>query len=208
MANLITFARFLLLFILVAMAYHPNPFLQVFNLPLLILLFVLDGVDGYVARRRREESLFGAIFDIAIDRVVENVLWIVMVDLGFISVWVAIVFITRSFLVDSIRAQAASVGETPFGMMKSPLGRFLVSGRFMRAAYAALKGTSFGWMFAIQPLPGLFPEFYAGWESLLTLGKDLLVYLTVAVCLLRGLPVLAEAVLREDGIFARIRRRN
>ena len=82
MANLITLLRFLLLFLLVAMAYWASPHLQMINAPLLVLIIALDGLDGWVARRRGETSVFGSIFDIAVDRVVENVLWIVLGDLG------------------------------------------------------------------------------------------------------------------------------
>ena len=107
--------------------YQKNPVWQLANMPLLAIIFAMDAFDGYVARKRNETSLFGAIFDITIDRVVENVLWIVLVDLDFIPVWVAIVFVTRSFLVDSVRTQAASEGQTPFGMMRSPIGQFIVN---------------------------------------------------------------------------------
>ena len=100
MANLITLSRFLLLFLLVASAYSAPPVWQLGNAPLLFLIIALDGVDGYVARKRNETSVFGSIFDIAIDRVVENVLWVVLADLGLVPIWVAIVFITRSSIVD------------------------------------------------------------------------------------------------------------
>ena len=103
MANLITLGRFLLLFLLVTAAYEASPAWQVANAPLLLLIIALDGVDGYVARKRNETSVFGSIFDIAIDRVVENVLWVILADLGLVPIWVAIVFITRSSIVDSIR---------------------------------------------------------------------------------------------------------
>ena len=110
MANLITLARFILLYVLILLAYTQTAKLQLLNCPLLLIIFFLDAVDGYVARKRDESSLFGALFDITVDRVVENVLWVVLVDLGFIPVWVAVVFLTRSFLVDSIRSQGASEG--------------------------------------------------------------------------------------------------
>jgi CDP-diacylglycerol---glycerol-3-phosphate 3-phosphatidyltransferase len=108
MANLITLLRFLLLFLLVAMAYWASPSMQLVNAPLLVLIIALDGLDGWVARRRGETSVFGSIFDIAVDRVVENVLWIVLGDLGLIPIWVAIVFIVRGAIVDAIRYAAIS----------------------------------------------------------------------------------------------------
>ena len=87
MANIITLVRFLLLFLLVAMAYQAGPHWQLLNAPLLVLIMGLDALDGYVARRRRETSVFGAIFDIAVDRVVENVLWVVLGHLGRRARW-------------------------------------------------------------------------------------------------------------------------
>ena len=72
MANLITLSRLLLLIVVVVIAYQPeHPWWQLANVPLLIFLFVTDGLDGYVARKRGEASVFGAMFDIAGDRIVE-----------------------------------------------------------------------------------------------------------------------------------------
>lgn len=207
MANVITLARFLLLFVLVYLAYSENPLLQLVNFPLLVVIFLMDAFDGYVARKRDESSLFGAIFDITIDRVVENVLWLILVDLNFIPVWVAVVFITRSFLVDSIRSHAASFGFTPFGMMQSGIGKFIVAGRFMRLFYGFLKGVTFGFVFLIQPWPALFPAFYNRWQEAITITLKGLVYLTVVVCILRGLPVIIEFVLSEDGPLKRNKNR-
>ena len=206
MANLITLARFILLYVLILLAYTQTAKLQLLNCPLLLIIFFLDAVDGYVARKRDESSLFGALFDITVDRVVENVLWVVLVDLGFIPVWVAVVFLTRSFLVDSIRSQGASEGKTPFGMMDSAVGKFIVAGRFMRLFYGILKAVTFGYVFLIQPWPELFPEFYSDSRTLLSGIKWTLVYATVAVCLIRGLPVIIEFTTREDGLFSTLRR--
>lgn len=206
MANLITLMRFILLIVLTILAYSPNPKLQLVNCPLLVIIFVLDGVDGYIARKRNEESLFGAIFDIAIDRVVENVLWVVLVDLGIIPVWIAVVFLTRSFVVDSIRSQGASEGQTPFGMMRSSIGKFIVAGRFMRLFYGALKAVTFGFIFLIQPWPKLFPRFYTESQTIFTAVKMALVYATVMVCVIRGLPVIFEFTTREEGLFSVFRK--
>ncbi len=202
MANLITLGRFLLLFLVVTMAYEASPAWQVVNAPLLLLIIALDGVDGYVARKRAETSVFGSIFDIAIDRVVENVLWVVLAHLDLVPIWVAIVFITRSSVVDSIRYAAISRGETAFGMMRSPWGRFLVAGRFMRGFYGALKAVTFGWVFMIQPWPELLPAFWASWAPLLEAVAMGLVYASVALCLLRGIPVVVEFTM-EQRIFGR-----
>jgi len=202
MANLITLTRLLLLFVLLAMAYHAPPHWQLLDAPLLLFIIALDGLDGYVARKRAETSVFGSIFDIAVDRVVENVLWVALADLDLVPVWVAVVFITRSSIVDSIRYAAISRGETAFGMMQSPLGRFLVSGRLMRASYGTIKAVTFGWVLLIQPWPEAFPAFWAEWSLACDVVTSSLILASVALCLLRGLPVVIEFTLAEGVLRA------
>jgi CDP-diacylglycerol--glycerol-3-phosphate 3-phosphatidyltransferase len=207
MANLITCARLALLFVLVFLAYRASPDWQLLNAPLLLLIIALDGVDGYVARRRGEASAFGAILDIAVDRVVENVLWLVLAHLGLVPIWVAIVFITRGCVVDSIRYAAAVRGETAFGMMQSRWGRLLVASRWMRGFYGALKAATFGWIFLMQPLPQVAPELWAAWSGLLEAVTAVLVDASVFVCLVRGAPVVIEFVHRSGVLGHGLQRR-
>jgi len=60
-----------------------------------LIIIALDGVDGCVAHNRGEISLFGSIFDIAADRMVESVLWLVLANQDLVPVWVTILFLTR-----------------------------------------------------------------------------------------------------------------
>lgn len=205
MANLITLGRFLLLLVLVMIAYLAEPEWRLINGPLLLLTIALDGVDGYVARKRRETSAFGSVFDIAVDRVVENVLWVALGHLGLVPIWVSIVFIIRGTIVDSIRYAAVTAGETPFGMMRSSFGRFLVAGRFMRGFYGVLKAITFGWVLLFDPWPALFPAFWADHGATITAIGLGLVYASVAICLARGVPVVAEFVARHN-VFGGVQR--
>lgn len=198
MANLITLSRLLLLILVVFLAYQGASPLQFLNVPLLILVFVTDGLDGYVARRRGEASKFGAMFDIAGDRIVELTMWIVLADLDLIPIWVPLVFVIRGTIVDAIRASQTTGRErSPFAMMETAVGRWLVAGRFMRGFYAVLKATAFCWLLLLYPLPALYPAFWAHWGELLDGIGWLLVYLSVAICLARGLPVIVEFTYEE-----------
>ena len=192
MANWVTFGRFVLLFGLLAVIYSNDPTWQLINAPLTVLIIALDGVDGWVARRFGEESLFGATFDIAIDRIVETVLWVVLAHLGFIGVWIPLLFIIRGNLVDAIRSKGAATGTAAFDMMQSPVGRFLVAGRFMRGFYAVLKAVTFAWILLWQPFDVVAPDFWAAngvWLSAIGLG---LAWASAAICVARGLPVIIE----------------
>lgn len=195
MANGFTTLRLGLLFVLVGLASAGSPTMQMAGAPLLAVLFILDGVDGYVARRRNEATEFGALYDIAADRLVEYALWIVACDLGFVAVWVPILFCTRGVLVDLIRTHFARHGQTPFGMMHTRLGRWLVAGRFMRIGYAAVKMFAFGWVFLILPIPELYPSLWRQWASPALVVLNVLVASAVVLCVARGVPVIVDAVL-------------
>lgn len=202
MANLITLSRLLLLIIVVFIAYQPFTYWHLLNIVLLILVFVSDGLDGYVARKRNETSVFGAMFDIASDRITELTMWIVLVDLAVVPVWVALVFIIRGTIVDTIRAnQVTAASVTPFSMLQTPLGKWLVVGKFMRGFYAALKATTFCWLLLTRALPELWPDLFRAWVGVFdTIGASL-VYLSVFTCVIRGLPVVWEFVYQERDSF-------
>ena len=61
LANLITLARLPLLLVLVALLFVPSFEVQLTGLVLLIVLFLLDWFDGYVARTRQEVTEMGAV---------------------------------------------------------------------------------------------------------------------------------------------------
>jgi CDP-diacylglycerol--glycerol-3-phosphate 3-phosphatidyltransferase len=203
MANVITLSRLLMVFPLVAMIYWASPSWLWLAPPLLLLIIALDGLDGYVARKRLETSVFGSIFDIAADRVIEYVLWTVLGHVGVVPMWVALVFIIRGTLVDSIRYAAIAGGQTAFGMMTSRLGRFLVAGRLMRGLYGGLKAVTFAWVLSLAPLAYFEPGLSAHWAEAIALVTDVLVYSTVVLCLMRGVPVLLEFALRHRVFQAR-----
>jgi CDP-diacylglycerol--glycerol-3-phosphate 3-phosphatidyltransferase len=197
MANTVTFLRFCLLFLIVGLLYGAPPAWRLVNAPLVVVVIALDALDGYLARRRGETSVFGSVFDIAVDRAVENVLWIVLADVGRVPIWAPVVFVTRGAFVDSIRSHAVADGETPFGMMRGGLARFLVGGRFLRAFYGTLKALTFGLLLFLEPIPELLPDVWNRWSASLETLTWSLVLVTVILCVVRGLPVLWEFIQRE-----------
>ncbi|MEJ2522286.1 MAG: CDP-alcohol phosphatidyltransferase family protein [Gammaproteobacteria bacterium] len=202
MANLVTFSRFLLVLAAILVAYTPPTPWRLLAVPLLILAFVTDAVDGYLARSRGETSNFGAMLDIAVDRIVEISLWVVLADLDLVPVWVPLIFIARGGLVDTIRGEAsARTGKAPFDTVSGSVGRFLVAGAFVRTFYAVLKATAFCWRFLIHGLEPAAGGIEGEWGDGLRRVGDWLVYGSVALCLLRGLPVIG-------GYLARLRERH
>lgn len=191
LANAITISRLFFLAVTVWLLYATGAMPKFIAFVLTIILIAMDGIDGMVARARGETSELGGVIDIAIDRVVENVFWIVYAHLNEVPVWVALVVVSRGILTDAVRGFVLAKGESAFDMMKTPWARWLVSGRFMRGFYGAIKAV----VFAALALNMALQEWYVGadWLVPLSILVSVLVYATVATTVLRGVPVLLES---------------
>jgi CDP-diacylglycerol--glycerol-3-phosphate 3-phosphatidyltransferase len=73
------------------------------------LASITDFLDGYLARRSGEVTTFGIIVDPIADKFLVIAALILLVDMGRISVWVAVIVIVREFLVTALRAVALSM---------------------------------------------------------------------------------------------------
>jgi CDP-diacylglycerol--glycerol-3-phosphate 3-phosphatidyltransferase len=196
LANLITLSRLPLLIALLAILLYASTWpWQLLGLVLLGVLFLMDWFDGIVARQRRQTTDLGAVLDIALDRTVENVLWIAFMYLDLVSFWVPVIFLVRSFVVDGVRGVALSRGKAGFTMMHTPWGRFLVASRFMRAFYGLAKVVTFACLWLTHALALQSPQYLISWQPL----YQSLVWLTVGLCILRGLPVLLDGRLYFKG---------
>lgn len=189
-ANLVAISRATLAFIAVAILFH-RPGLYVLACVMTIAAILMDGLDGWVARRYGEVSRIGAVIDILTDRIVELTYWIAFATLGWIPAWVPIVVAVRGLLVDGARAVAFERGLTAFGpttMMRSKIGTFLVASRESRSAYGIAKACAFSLM--ILAYAPAVPE--AARPIILVIGL-ISVYVSVVLCVLRGIPVLLDA---------------
>jgi len=201
MANAITIGRMVLLFVVLWVMYGQNPAVVQWCGPAIIVVVLLDGLDGIVARKRHETSQFGAIFDIVGDRVVEVACWIVFAHMGLIPVWVPLLVVARAFVVDGLRSSSYKDGMTPFGehnMMRSKLSAWLTAGRPMRAFFGFAKAAAFLFLgiAAAHRLPGgpdtILGRTY-GWPVVYWAGW-VLVWAAVALTVIRALPVIVDAI--------------
>ena len=190
MANLITMSRIILAIITVALLFiHTNP-VYIAALVLTVIVIWFDGLDGFVARLLNESSRFGAMLDILGDRIVENIYWIAFCALGFVPAWIPIVVVTRGLLTDGVRSLAFEKGYTAFGattMQQNPIAKFIVASNFVRFSYAVCKAMAFALLIAAK-----IPMEYPGKDMVATVAY-VCVYVSVFLCVLRGIPVLLES---------------
>ncbi len=190
MANLITLSRFPLLFLYLALMYYGGETALLWNVLIIILIFYLDTLDGWVARKRDETSLIGSVFDIATDRTLEYVLWVVYAHLGLIPVLVPIIVLIRGTSVDAVRSIGMKKGVSAFEQIQSPVNRFLVRSRFMRGLYGTVKAAAAALLTLSYALLSMGSE----WSSLSYQIALVFTWISVFVCVIRGVPVLIEGI--------------
>jgi CDP-diacylglycerol---glycerol-3-phosphate 3-phosphatidyltransferase len=201
LANWITLSRFPLLLVTVLILYFGSPLVRLAGVLLLFVGLMLDTVDGMVARKTGQTSLFGSVLDIAADRTYELVLWVCFADLGMIPLAIPLIIIARTTLTDALRSIGVGQGRAPFDQHRTALGRFLVGSTFMRTGYAGTKVVTFCGLALAQALSG-FPPDAASARAVPTLMSVFRVtaWLAVAFCVFRGLPVIITSLRRYWGV--------
>lgn len=173
------------------------------GLGLIIAAIALDGVDGWLARRKNLATPLGGQIDILGDRIVENLFFTFFAVTGLVSLWVPVVFFVRGLLTDFLRGVAERAHRTAGDasafrlnwMLESAWGRALVASRASRAAYGALKCVCFCALAAELTFVRASIESLAAlpWRFAFAVSTQALVGLTVGFCLLRASPVFWEA---------------
>ncbi|MEO5798736.1 MAG: CDP-alcohol phosphatidyltransferase family protein [Gemmatimonadales bacterium] len=206
LANWITLSRFPLLLINILILYRGSADLRLAGVGLLFVGLMLDTVDGMVARKSGQTSLFGSVLDIAADRTYELVLWVAFADLALIPVLIPLVVIARTTLTDAFRSIGVAQGIPPFDQHRSKLGKFLVGSPPMRTGYSVSKVVTFCGLALTQAFSG-YPadsRFGALAPKMLE-GFHITAWIALGFCVFRGLPVIVANLRRYWGTPAEAR---
>lgn len=192
LANSITLLRVLLTFFVIALCQR-HFFFDVVLLGIIVLIFALDAVDGYVARQRNEISPVGAMLDIVGDRIIENIFWIYFTVHKMIPLWIPIVVLSRGILTDNVKRFAIPEKETPLADTPGTLSmwtRYLTNSRVSRGLYGCAKAVTFLYLGGVMLLKQANVPF--GRVHHFEFVGVIFSVVTVAICLIRGLPVLVD----------------
>jgi CDP-diacylglycerol--glycerol-3-phosphate 3-phosphatidyltransferase len=120
-ANTVTLLRMVLIpvFMLVLLADWPRWFQApeiLFRLRpwaaaiVFAVLAATDGVDGYLARSRNEVTTFGKFLDPLADKLLVTAALLALVEMGKLPSWIALIIISREFIVSGLRMVASAEG--------------------------------------------------------------------------------------------------
>ncbi len=108
--NQLTVARFFLTMIFVVALSLEWRFSNTVGLVVFIAAGITDYADGAIARSRGLESDFGRLMDPLVDKIMMAAAFICLVEMHELPAWVAVVIISREFLITGLRLLAASKG--------------------------------------------------------------------------------------------------
>ena len=138
--NLLAYARIVLVpVVMVLVLRHDGDG----PMPLAAVLFVIaaltDLLDGWVARRWKVESVFGAFLDTTADKLLVTGSLLALLAVDRVNIWVALIIILREFLVMAFRSLTALGGIT---IPPSRTGKWKAVVQFVAIAAALLRDGS------------------------------------------------------------------
>src|SRR6185295_17562864 len=104
--NLLSIARILLVPPLVVVLLTKFEDKEWWGLGLFLLAAVMDFLDGFLARRRKEVTRLGTLLDPAADKILISAAFISLVEMDpqLVPAWMVVVIIAREFAVTALRS--------------------------------------------------------------------------------------------------------
>ncbi len=108
--NKITLSRILAVPVIVILLYYESRITCLLAAIGFTLASATDIVDGHIARRSGMITSFGKFLDPLADKVLISSVLIILVQLGWINAWIAIIIICRDLIITGLRAIAVEEG--------------------------------------------------------------------------------------------------
>src|ERR1017187_471708 len=130
----------------------PNGEQEILASVLFVLASITDGLDGYLARKRRQITTMGMLLDPIADKIMVTGALIALVAYNpdVVKVWIVVVIIAREFLISGLRPIASSEG---FTIQASDLGKLKTVAQIVSVVAAILAHHWNQWQLGFVILP-------------------------------------------------------
>jgi CDP-diacylglycerol--glycerol-3-phosphate 3-phosphatidyltransferase len=111
--NILTLLRIILIPVLVLVFYAPSPWSHLVSTAVFGLAAVTDWLDGYLARRLKQSSVFGAFLDPVADKLMIAVALVVLVQDNPTILFAipAAIIVGREIVISALREWMSEIGE-------------------------------------------------------------------------------------------------
>ncbi len=174
--NKLTISRIAITFIFLAALLSGVPYGKTIALFLFLVASLTDLLDGVIARKRNLITDFGTLMDPVADKVLISAAFIAFVQLPEtrIPAWIAVVIVTREFVITGLRLLALSRGE-------------LIGARRGGKNKMVFQVITVGVVLTFLSLSELFPSMMSGVMGLpFSVTLHVLMYVTVAMTAFTG----------------------
>ena len=178
--NALTILRIFLvpLLVVVLLTGQPNNVLfgthitfVVWGVLILLVAAATDWADGFLARRREQETTLGILLDPIADKLLISAAFISLVQMGQVPAWMVVIIIGREFTVLGLRTIASAQGFTiqasTLGKTKMVLQVLAACAVILGAKHASLKPTALVllWLVVISAILSAMQYFMKFWNQ-------------------------------------------
>ena len=114
--NIITSSRIILIPLFVLVFYVPDNYLfasrNLISATIFVVVGITDWLDGFLARKLGQVSNFGAFLDPVADKLMISTALIILVDLGRLESFLAVIIIGREITISALREWMARLGQS------------------------------------------------------------------------------------------------
>jgi CDP-diacylglycerol--glycerol-3-phosphate 3-phosphatidyltransferase len=108
--NKLSLARLFLSALFVADLTFPWAYQATVALGIFAVASITDWLDGWIARTQKLESDLGRLLDPLADKILITAAFIVLLQLGYVPMWIVVAIVAREFLITGLRTLAATRG--------------------------------------------------------------------------------------------------
>ena len=138
LANRLTLLRIILIPVFVVFLLSQVSWGDWAAVAVFVIAALTDSVDGYVARKHDQITVFGQFLDPLADKLLISAALITLVGQGRLSAWLAMIIITREFAVSGLRLFAWANGKI---IVASSLGKIKTVSQVLAIIFWILKPT-------------------------------------------------------------------
>lgn len=109
--NKITISRILLTFVFIFVMKASGLWFKIGALAIFTIACVTDWIDGSLARKNNQVTVFGKIMDPIADKILVISAFIAFTQLSLVTVWMVVVILVREFIVTGLRIFALARGK-------------------------------------------------------------------------------------------------
>ncbi|MFU8783592.1 CDP-diacylglycerol--glycerol-3-phosphate 3-phosphatidyltransferase [Aliidiomarina sp.] len=173
--NLLTSFRILLIPVFLAVFYLPIENAHFFAAIIFVVAAITDGLDGYIARKLKQQTKFGAFLDPVADKIMVAAALIVVVEFHQ-TLWItipALMIISRELIISALREWMAEIGKrdsvavSTIGKVKTTAQMIALTGLLWSAnAFVYVVGVMALYVAAILTLWSMYIYLTVAWADL------------------------------------------